>query len=102
MCCPWLLWSHQHFHILRIQQMRHCIRGGLQVGQASDLGRFLYPFLAVAVAVKEDTLMFFDHFLDQVMQVCLKVLCSLQSVCILLQALRDRGVQHYVTAGNAV
>ena len=93
---------NEHLHVLLVQQMRHGIRGGLQVGQAAHFRGFLHPFLPVSVAVKEDALMGSDDFLDKIVQLCLEILCCFQPVGILAQTLRHSGVEHHVAAGDAV
>ena len=81
-----------------------CLRCGLEV-QKSALFGLSYPLAAVAIAVKENSLMRLQLLTDKLLDFLVKAGLScefFQSVCKLLKAFCNCSIEDIVSAGNIV
>ena len=51
---------NKHIHVFLFYAGRHGVWGGFKIAEAAHFHRFLYPFVVVSVAVKDDTFVGFN------------------------------------------
>ena len=63
---------------------------------------FFYPFIRISVSVENNSLMFCQIFLNQIMNSHIKVLCLFQHIGSLTESFCHNGIQCCIRAGNGV
>ena len=92
----------EHLHILFIQNVRDAIGRGTVVAQTAFLSCFLDPGFVIAIAVEDNALVILNGLADHFMQLGFKIFRTLQTVCVDLQRLCHRCIEHNVGTGNGV
>ena len=82
--------------------MRQAVRRSAIVQQTSFFCCFLDPGIIITVAIEDDTLVFPNRCLEQVVKRDVEIFAGLHLVCINFQAFCNSTVQHNVGARNTV